>query len=174
MEVWIAEQWKTIGESCIMGLIFGAGYDIIRVLQVLCGIRSKKTPIPSCPKDAPFWLYVACDLVYMLSLTIASSIFLGQVNHGILRWYLVLPCVAGLWLYRNTIGRLVMTLSEIIATGLRLLLRQLIVRPMRWVGSILLRIGKTVVCGIAYGVKRALCYLRMRHRMRHFDKLVKL
>lgn len=177
MEIWIAEQWKTIAESCIMGLIFGAGYDIIRVLQVLCGIRSNKAEgvhRTLSPKESAFWLYLSGDLVYMLLLTVVSSIFLGEVNHGILRWYLILPCAAGLWLYHNTVGRLVMAVSETIAGVLRWLIDHILVRPIRWLFHVLLRIGKTIFGGMVTLGKRQLYYIRMRWWMRHFEKLVKL
>lgn len=176
MEVWFAEQWKTIVESCVMGLIFGAGYDIIRVLQVLCGIRSgkrEKAHIHLSTKSSAFWLYLVSDFVYMLLLAVVSSIFLGEVNHGILRWYLVLSCVAGLWLYRHTIGRLVMAISETMATAIQWIFRQ-IVRPIRWLFGVLFGVGKTILSGIVYFEKRQICHIQMRRRMRRFAELVKL
>lgn len=174
MEIWIAEQWKTIAESCIMGLIFGAGYDIIRVLQVLCGIRSKKAPVTLHPGKAPFWLYLACDLLYMLTITIASSIFLSQVNHGILRWYLVLPCIAGLWLYQHTIGRITMAISETCAAGLRFLMHHLVLRPFRWIIGLLRRLLARLFGTLSYGIRRQLCLWSMHRQMRHFSDFVKI
>ncbi len=177
MEVWIAEQWKTMAQSCIMGLIFGAGYDIIRVLQVLCGIRSKKHEKlkHTLSKGPPvFWLYFVGDLAYMLLVTAVSSIFLGEYNHGMLRWYLVLPCVAGLLLYRHTVGRLVMAVSETIAGLLRRVLTHILVRPIRWLLQRLLQVGKTILGAVTAFGKRLLCHIHMRHMMRHFAELVKL
>lgn len=177
MEVWIAEQWKTMAQSCIMGLIFGAGYDIIRVLQVFCGSRSntqEKAPNALSPGAMAFWLYLVSDLGYMLLVTAASSIFLGEYNHGMLRWYLVLPCVGGMWLYRHTIGRLVMAASETIAGLLRWLLTRLFIRPIRWLLGSLAVIGKTILGTVAVFGKRQLCHVRMRYRMRHFGELVKI
>jgi len=147
MEIFVGNQIKTLVESCIMGLIFGVGYDIIRILHVLlnlCSYVSTKRE-KFLPAKGAFWLFLLLDIGYMLVVTFFFSVFLFYANRGQFRLYVVLPCVCGFALYHSTIGKIVMGLSEAIVSFLRRLFCILIWMPfmklMRLLGKIMHKTG---------------------------------
>lgn len=182
MEIFIAEQCKTLAESCIMGLIFGAGYDIIRILHVLCGIASYSgtTRRNQAQKTgrAAFLLFMAGDLLYMLTVTAASSVFLYHTNHGQFRLYLALACIGGFCLYHYTAGRLVMCISEAVAGIVKWVFRHTVIRPGRWLGKLLVGwirfLGRLTVGSGRRLIRYGLLTARMRRRMKRFPDLVRL
>lgn len=177
MEIFIGEQCKSLAESCIMGLIFGAEYDIIRILYVLWGIRSYRKKTVSEHKAA-FWLFMAGDLLFMTAVIISASLFLYQVNHGQFRLFLVVGCVSGFLLYHHTVGRLVMNLSETIVNILKKFVFNVLIKPVLWIGRnlwclmrIVFRItaGK-IICILSDGAAK----IRMKRCIRHFPETVKI
>ena len=182
MEIFIAEQCKTLAESCIMGLIFGAGYDIIRILHVLCGIASysgtaARKPIQKIGRTA-FLVFLLGDLLYMLTVTAAASVFLYHANHGQFRLYLALSCIGGFCLYHYTIGRLVMGVSEAVVGMIRWVFYHTVFRPVRWLLGLLMR-GVRLIGQLTVGSIRQLCRYwiltaRMRRKMKHFPETVRL
>lgn len=182
MEIFIAEQCKTLAESCIMGLIFGAGYDIIRILHVLCGIASYSGTAARKPAQhtgtAAFLLFLIGDLLYMLMVTAAASVFLYHTNHGQFRLYLALACIGGFCMYHYTAGRLVMHISEAVVRGGKWVFYHTVIRPGRWLLRLLLRgirfVGKLTVGNGRRLIRYWLLTARMRRRMKHFPELVRL
>ncbi len=181
MEIFIAEQCKTLAESLIMGLIFGAGYDIIRILYVLWGIQSysvsgklKKT----ADGNYSFWLFLTGDLLYMLFLTIAVSVFLYHTNHGQLRLYLVCGALAGFVLYQNTIGRVVMVISETIVHILKITVGFLLIRPLGWFGRKVTDMMKCffriITSFFRKHIRRMILELKRRRCVRRFPVFVRL
>ena len=144
MEIFIADQIKTMAESCLLGLIFGVGYDIIRIAYILGHVATYRG---TCEKPVPhtkgaFALFFGLDFSYLLVVTFFFSVFLFHANHGIFRLYLFLPAVLGFFIYYRTIGRLVMFFSETIVLFLRRLAEYLLWKPICFLGSRLWRLGK--------------------------------
>ena len=176
MEIYIAEHCKSLAESCILGLIFGAGYDIIRVLYVLLGIRGKAA---SAPKIwVAFLLYLAGDLAYMLAVTISASVFLYHSNYGQFRLFLLFGCLSGFFVYQKTIGRLVMAAAETIVKWLKLVALVLVFQPVCKIIGTIGRMGSVLIritAGRVYaGLRYCVCGWRMRRCMKQFRELVKL
>lgn len=77
MEIFIADQIKTMAESCLLGLIFGVGYDIIRIAYILCHVATYRG---TCEKPVPhtkgaFALFFGLDFSYLLVVTFFFSVF---------------------------------------------------------------------------------------------------
>jgi len=179
MEIFIAEQCKTLAESCIMGLIFGAGYDIIRILHVLCGIQSYSGKEKHISRSKPaFWLFLIGDLAYMLTVLFWTSVFLFHTNYGQFRIYLALGCIAGFCLYQYTAGRVVMRISETIAGLVKCIVYCLLVKPTL---AVVCRLCKVFVflwrCGpgkLPAVLCRIWCLLRMHRIRKNFRELVRI
>ena len=146
MEIFIADQLKTILESCLLGLIFGAGYDIIRIAYILCHVASyrgtRTKPVPRT--KGAFAVFFTLDFTYLLVVTFFFSVFLYHANHGLFRLYLFLPAVLGFSLYYHTVGRIVMFFSETIVSLLRKTVRILVWQPLVF---------------LLHGIRRLLCFV---------------
>ena len=148
MEIFIANQFKTILESWLLGLIFGAGYDIIRIAYILCHVavyRGKRAkPVPHT--KGAFAVFFILDFLYLLVVTFFFSVFLYHANHGQFRLYLFLLAVLGFSLYYNTVGRIVMFFSETIVSFLRRTISILVWKPLVFFFHMLRRLCRCVWC----------------------------
>ncbi|MBQ8401568.1 MAG: hypothetical protein IJX14_06520 [Clostridia bacterium] len=182
MEIIIAEQCKTLVKSCVMGLIFGAGYDIINILHVLCGIASysgsEKQRSDVQGGRIAFLLFLFGDLAYMLTVTFFASVFLYHTNHGQFRLFLAAACIAGFCLYHYTVGRLVMRISEAIVRFVKRLVYLTVIRPLCWIlrmlQKLLCRIGVRVFGTLRRLVRNRILRYRMMRIMRRFPAQVRL
>lgn len=129
MEIFIENQLKNIGYSIILGLIFGALYDIIRIIHIIVGVSSYSGEKTMKTGRLPRLFFFTADLIYMAAVTVMLSVFLYEFADGDLRMYLLLAAAAGFTVYYNTAGKLVMAVSETIVKGIRTVFRIVIVRP---------------------------------------------
>jgi len=178
MEMFICEQLKTVAESCILGLIFGVGYDIIRIVHILCCIASYSGEKVQSRSTGAFLIFLFLDLVYMLLVTFVYSVFLYHENHGVFRMYLVIPCVLSFVLYYKTIGCLVMHVSETIVGFCRIVVKMLIIRPVCALYKVL-RISSALLwrytAGMIISVLRTLYRQRyMRQIQRNLSKYIRI
>ena len=135
MEIFIGEQLKNIAYSSILGLIFGAFYDIICIIHIIVGILSfsgnERHPDRIFSRNpAARAVFFVTDSIYMLAVTVMLSVFLYEFAYGDLRMYLLIAAAAGFSLYHYTIGRLVMACSETIVRMIRCVIRCTIIRPV--------------------------------------------
>ena len=139
MEIFIEKQLLNLLYSIILGLIFGAIYDIIKIVHVSCGIASYTGESRGMKKGVvPFLLFLLTDIFYIFPVSCIFSVFLYAVNKGGFRFYLLAGVIGGMFLYQNTFGRLVMFVSEAIVRFLKRLFTLLLIRPIRYVlGQIL-------------------------------------
>ena len=131
MEIFIGRQLINFGYSVILGLIFGALYDIIIIIQLSCGIVSffgKERGMSG--KPAAFLIFAVLDTLFMLTCTAAFSVFLYAVNNGGFRFYLLCGIAAGMTAYHYTVGRLVKYTAEKSIGIIRLALKTVIVKPI--------------------------------------------
>lgn len=151
MEISIQNQLIIIVYSFILGLIFGAEYDIIRIASLLLGqIRLKKG------------IVFLLDFAYMLSVTAACSVFAYCFNNGMMRLFFMIPMGLGFLAYYNTVGRVVMFFSETLVKWIRTVFHYIIYVPVCFVLS---RLKKATVWTIrmTYGAMvRFIHYLRNR------------
>ncbi len=167
MEFFIENQLKIVAYSFILGLIFGAAYDIIKIAHILCHIASyegRKPRYSSHPVSRI--LFGLLDLLYFLVVIPVYSAFVYGSNHGDFRLFLLLPAVLGFWLYEKTVGRLVMTISETIVKWIRRVFMYLIVIPLRF----LLRIvGRGAAWLYHHTLGRAWSFFRYRMAVRRTE-----
>ncbi len=136
MEIFIEKQLVSVGYSFILGLIFGASYDIIRMIHILSGTMSFFGREKQVKKGwAPFLLFLITDFIYMSAVSVVFSVFVYIVNFGDFRWYLLFGTVVGFVLYHFSVGRVVAYFSDMLARAIRTVLRYTVVIP----GSFLIR-----------------------------------
>jgi len=127
MEIFIAEQCKTLAESFIMGLIFGAGYDIISVFYSLCGIRTN-----TVMGRKAFFICLLGDSLFMLWITVCTSLFLYCTNYGQFRLFLAVGCIAGTVVYRITLSKLFLPAAEALMELVKKAFCLLLICPLFW------------------------------------------
>lgn len=122
MEIYIQDQLILLLYAVIAGLIFGAGYDIIRIIHIMSeNFRFKK-------------LLIFClDLIYMALLTVCYSIFIYAFHNGIHRMFIVAPITLGFMAYHYSIGRIVIHFSNKIIKFIRTAIRYLFFIPLRFI-----------------------------------------
>ena len=136
MEIFIVDQIRNFGYSVILGLIFGGFYDIIRIIQLSCGIVSffgKERGMKHGP--VPFAIFSILDICYFLIGTVSFSVFLYAVNNGGFRSYLLAGVFIGMTVYHYIAGRIVMLFSETIVRFIRLILTFVLVKPIRFMSK---------------------------------------
>lgn len=157
MEFFIEKQILNIVYSVILGLIFGAIYDIIRIIYVMCGIASYRGGRVSMKRGAvPFVIFALFDLSVFTVFTAVYSVFDYWTENERFRAYILVSVILGFVLYRKTVGRAVMFVSEEIARLIKKLIRLVIVKPCMWLFGIIKkaaafiwsRTGERVICGI--------------------------
>lgn len=142
MEFFIENQLKIVAYSFILGLIFGAAYDIIKIAHILCRIASYQDRKPVYTfHPVGLVLFALFDLLYFLFVIPTFSAFVYGSNHGDFRLFLLLPAVFGFWVYEKTVGRLVMILSETIAGWIRRVFAYMILMPLRYLMRITRRLA---------------------------------
>jgi hypothetical protein len=137
MEVSFSEQINVALMSVVLGLAFGAIYDVVRIFRTLLGVsyvnkfsdRLKKVKLPfiknpynfqkSKRKIAENFMVFLTDMAYFLVITAVMTVFTYHVNSGIVRWYIFGGAIVGILLYYVTLGRLIISVSECIAFFIR-------------------------------------------------------
>lgn len=157
MEFFIEKQLLNIVYSVILGLIFGAIYDIIRIIYVMCGIASYHGGRVNMKRGAvPFVIFAVGDLSFFTMFTAVYSVFDYWIENEKFRAYILVSVVLGFVLYRKTVGRAVMFVSEEIARLIKKLVRLVIIKPCMWLVGIIWkaamfiwsRTGRRVICDI--------------------------
>ena len=137
LEILIKNQVQIVGYSFILGLIFGAGYDIIRILQILCGIMPEDDESDGkISRRVRFCLLLLFDALTMLLFGAAFSVFVYWANDGDFRWFMAAGTIGGFALWHATLGRVVMFFSEKIVALIHRLLRILVFTPILWIGRV--------------------------------------
>ena len=89
--------------SIIFGVIFGAVYDLFR-------IRRKALPVRS--RAAEYILIFFEDVIFSLFVSVCLILLCYKTHFGIPRWYSYAGSALGFYLYRRTLGKIVMGLTE--------------------------------------------------------------
>jgi hypothetical protein len=165
--------------ALLYSLAFGAFlhllYDGIRIARVLCGVRyggRVSSRLQACrlpllppdfatrpPKKAGERLrtafIVATDILFCLVAGLLFSVFVYWQNDGEVRAVLLLGAAAGFALWHQTVGRLILLVSETLAFCLRVVAAYLflLVRlPLSFLARLLLRAAR-------WGLARSRCLL---------------
>ncbi len=89
--------------SFVFGLIFGAIYDIFRIRRI--AFRGKGRTV-----DAVITFFE--DVIFFLFISVCLILICYKLHFGIPRWYSYAGAFLGFILYRNTVGRIVIALSD--------------------------------------------------------------
>lgn len=173
MEICIEKQLINIVYSVILGLIFGGIYDIIRITQVLCRVVSysgaKGSGYCVMKKGKPAAVvFAVTDSLFMLSVCVIFSLFTYAADNGHFRMFMLVAALCGFVLYYNTLGRLVMLVSDAIARFLVKAFRTVILIPLMWVLRLLGRAFGFVMRKTIGVVYRAAANDIMRRRAKRF------
>ena len=141
MEIFIDNQIFVVIYSFFLGLIFGAEYDIIRIIHIICNIASYDGKERKINRGmGSFLIFFILDLVYSISVTALFSFFTYLVNSGRPRVFMLVSAFLGFVVYYFTLGRVVMIFSELIVGFIKKVLYYLIVVPFRFVLKVFARI----------------------------------
>ena len=164
MSVTLTEEFRAMLWMLLCGVLCGMAYDGICILRVLLRIASyspvsgrldslvlpwigtvqrKGTHKRSCRFEC--FLVAVGDIVFAGFSACTFSVFLAHAIYGIFRWYCLVSAFVGYAFYRQTIGRAVLYISDILAGILRI-----IVQYFLWFLSLPAR-GLLVVVKSFYG-----------------------
>ncbi len=177
MEFFIQNQLLNIVYSVILGLIFGGIYDIIRVVQILCGIASYSDGRVEMRlgknvrgSRAAFVIFLLTDLAFMLTVTVMYSFFAYWADNGRVRFYLMLAAAVGFYIYYNTLGRLVMLFSDLIVRLIKRTFTVLVLKPVRFILRLLRRV---LLFFLNHTILLLAGYISGRIRQRKTDKYLR-
>ncbi len=112
--------------SFLLGIVFGAIYDVFRIRRKAARRAGKKR--------LDFVLTLFEDIVFCLFAAVCMILVTYKLYFGIPRWYAYASCALGFYLWQKTVGRLIMKLSDkiinLIARALSFIKRKL-VKPAR-------------------------------------------
>lgn len=126
----VSEQLTYILYSVIYGLFVSLIYTLIKIVRI--ATLTDKSKVNSVISEILF-IHIL-DIIYFTFIGVTFSIFVYTFNHGRIRWYLVLGAVFGFWIWYNSIGRLIMFISEYVVRALKSftsLLIYVIMMPVR-------------------------------------------
>lgn len=130
LEIFIENQIKLVATSFILGLIFGAGYDIIRITTILCGLVSFAGKKPVERKGfLPFCVRFFVDLSWAAVLSVSFAVFVYAANDGQFRWFIAASAIGGFALWEAGPGRLVTEAARLLSRFLRALFRAAVIVP---------------------------------------------
>lgn len=151
MEFFNEKNLINIVYSVILGLIFGGIYDIIRIAYVMCGIASYRCDTPYFKKSGiAFFLFAVLDLITVLVFTAVYSFFDYYIENMRFRAYILLSAIVGFIIYRKTVCRLVMMLSEWLANIIKKIIVSFVIRPLVFVAHCIERVG-LIICRYTIG-----------------------
>ena len=135
MEVSMVGQAASLAASLVLGVLFGALYDVIRFTRVLLCVDARP------PHGRRGWLrcfIVALgDLLFFVLAAVLMCVFFFVTNNGEVRGFALLGAFCGFLVYYNTVGRLFIAICETVAAwvkrGLRCLAK-LLWMPVRFLG----------------------------------------
>lgn len=147
--------------SLVLGLIFGFLYDIIRLIQILCGTLSYSAgKCRQADGVIPKIALGAGDVVYMLAVTVMFSLFTYVTNYGDFRGYMVVGAAIGCALYHVSLGRLVMLVYGAVTKAIRTAVKYVIVIPIKFLAKQIRRmlsfIGRNTVGRAAHAAAEAI------------------
>lgn len=114
-----------------VGFCLGGVYDALRILRLLCGYPTGQGRRSVLSAVCLF----AEDVLFMLIAAVALILLCYYGNDGQIRAPAVIGVVCGFFVYRQTVGRLVMAVAERLTRLIRKVLAyilHLLVMPIRW------------------------------------------
>lgn len=160
--------------SLWLGIILGVVYDILRIRRIATArsgsFGARRAPIslamwngkgPRRSKVGAGLLFVE-DLLFALFAAVSFLLLFYSVNGGIVRWYAFVGAGMSFVVYRLTIGRLLMCLSDRITRGIRCVIGWLWKRMVSPLARFLFSPVRLCVVRIHLAVTRACGWHRER------------
>ncbi|MBE6718625.1 MAG: hypothetical protein E7574_05170 [Ruminococcaceae bacterium] len=117
--------------SLVLGVFLGLVYDVFRIRRLVffCDNENepgKKAIILKHKNRIESIIIFFEDILFWLVCSVSICIFIYYINSGRFRSISIVGAVAGFLVYYNTVGRLVMMLSDVIIRFLKLLFKTVI------------------------------------------------
>lgn len=148
---------RLFAAGCLLGAVFAAVYDLLRIVRTLLGERGDcsvgllgRLPMPPAVLRRIRWdmmrgmLVHLGDLLYFPLFGAAIAIYLSAAYDGRIRWYAPVGLALGFFAWRLTLGRVIMAASAAISA----LLRFLLCWVLWWLSRPFVRIGQSAARGI--------------------------
>ena len=128
----LPEQIYVFLRAILMGVFFGALYDFFRVTRVIFGVRYSSAPVRDKKRKTFPYLdrlpvissgtvsvirsvtVIIGDVIFFVICGVGMSVFIYRYCSGIIRFYVFPGAVLGFAAYYNSIGRLVIYVSDAI------------------------------------------------------------
>ena len=158
--------------AILVGVGLAALYDALRITRVFLGVqystRSTKwlyqISLPLLKprkkgKENPFLGTVIFfeDFFFGIFCGISMILLFYEANNGNIRWLAILCTCGGFFAYRNTVGRVVMLFSEVIAFAIGTAFRYLfyfLISPFRWIAKRLYRLANAVYVNCRNAIRK--------------------
>lgn len=197
MGIPLTRQLHAIVYALLCGLWCGALYDLFRLTRVFLGITEysqtglklygrtfpligmiRRPQSGRIVRAAQFWTVFVGDVLYALTVGCIFSVFLYVAASGCFRWFYLFSLGIGFFVYYFTIGKLIMTLSDMLVCIIRICLRYVlffVMVPLRFVGKMLCRGGRYLSQCMISPIRRFLYTVRCRRYTSHVrNDLIKL
>lgn len=167
----LAQLWLY---AFLLGVGLGAVYDVFRITRVFLGVSYTKAAterlqsirlpyLSSRPPRRPSRILGVVvffeDFLFALIGGVSIILLFYQVNNGKIRFPAFFLAALGFFLYRITIGRVIMLASQAIAFGIEILVRYaifFIMLPFRWIGKQISTLCKHLwSCHVTHKTRRA-------------------
>ena len=100
IEVSLTQQCMFFLWSVVLGIVTGILYDVFRIIR----IAFRHNAVMVFFEDILFCMMTSCMLILMIFCA----------NYGIVRWFSVMGCAAGFFIYLETAGKAVVGAAEMI------------------------------------------------------------
>lgn len=168
--------------AVILGVFFGALYDVVRIIRVFLGVTSNngRSRINKLYKgnfknylnfrSNKAFNYIAVflgDLIFFSLVTLCFILFLFRFNYGIFRWFILLSSVLGFSVYYFTVGKVVMLFSRELSELIRLTANFIIfvvIQPIKLILRLLKAVLRRTVKPLFIRIK---CAIDMRRKKRY-------
>ena len=115
IEIAISQQCRYFLYSIIFGIVLAVIYDIFRIIRIAF-------------KHSAIVVFFE-DILYCLIWTLSLIMLIFCANYGVIRWFSLFGSIAGFYIYYNTIGRIVISLANVIISFIKKVIMS-IVRPI--------------------------------------------
>lgn len=151
MRILLSRQFLTLAYSLALGAFFALSWDTVRISRVFMGVRYGKNaenlfsrPLPLLPPSRPRramkarllpWIIGIQDFCTLAQWGAMTAVFFYYTQDGQWRFFSLCGIAIGFAIYYNTIGRMVIGLSQWIAFLLWALTRYVVfflVFPFQW------------------------------------------
>lgn len=149
MEIWIRDQINAIAAALVLGVAFGAIYDIVRIIHALIGARTysgfkrgNNKPRGKVRVSANILTFFL-DIVFCILFTACFAILSYAFCDGRFRMFVLISAAAGFTAYIATLGRVVVYFTDAIVYYLKVAARcvwRIVMFPVKALGRAVKRI----------------------------------